>query len=323
MKFTRNNKLCEKLIILDGLHGTGKSVLAPIIGSLRDVEKQIVDKHFNTICALSYMNKIDDDAVKVYLQLYTDISIYNSMISREINFRPSDNSSIFNNPNSIQYIKRFLSNKEGKRIVNEIKEKEKALFIVTNTIFQTSKILFKTFKSDCFLIKLTRHPLYIIDKWLKIIDNKNKLSQFLMVKDKSNNLIPWYATEIKNYSKMSSLDKAIHLIYKSFEMQNSAETNMSNYEKKNCIVIPYELFIFNSETWIIKIIEKSNLVTSELTKHWTKKMIKNKKKLLIDKNYHDIKLNWLIKNSSSESYNLFKKISDDYSLRYKLLDFMP
>ena len=66
-------------------------------------------------------NKISEDAAIALLRAQTDEFIYNSSIGRNLNFRPTDDSSVYNNANPNKYKKTIF--KDGVRAVNFIKSK--------------------------------------------------------------------------------------------------------------------------------------------------------------------------------------------------------
>ena len=95
--FIRKNKLCKQVVFIDGMWGTGKSILSPVVGSFNRVEKQMLNHNFEYISALENYGKIQNSEAKSLIQLMSDVSIFNSMISREVNLRPFDDSGLFLN----------------------------------------------------------------------------------------------------------------------------------------------------------------------------------------------------------------------------------
>ena len=106
-KLIRNRHLAPKIIVIDGLPGCGKTMLSPIISALDRVEVMTFSYELEYILTLSYLGKITDDAANTMIRISTDLKLYNLMMSRETNFRPSDLSSIFKHKSPIRYIKRL------------------------------------------------------------------------------------------------------------------------------------------------------------------------------------------------------------------------
>ena len=118
--FIRKNKLCNQIVFVDGMWGTGKSILTPVLGSLKKVEKQMLNHNFEYLCTLENFNKVANSEAKSLIQLMADISLFNSMISREVNLRLFDDSGLLNNPNGFRYLKRLFKTGDDK-VVEEIK----------------------------------------------------------------------------------------------------------------------------------------------------------------------------------------------------------
>ena len=97
----RKPHLAEKIIIVDGQGGCGKTMLSPIIAALDRVELLTYAYQTEHICALRYLNKIDNNTAITMVRMLTDLQLYNTMMSREVNFRPRDLSSVFRDANPI------------------------------------------------------------------------------------------------------------------------------------------------------------------------------------------------------------------------------
>ena len=55
------------------------------------------------------LDKLDDDAAKAMVRMMSDHKIYQNMMGRDVNFRYSDLSSVFQNPKPLRYIRRIFS----------------------------------------------------------------------------------------------------------------------------------------------------------------------------------------------------------------------
>jgi len=93
---SRNNTLNNKVIVIDGLIGGGKGFLSSIVSSLPGVEMWIHRPEVEQICAMHSMSHISTHGATTLLKNLTDNETFNLSVSREINCRPSDLSSIFN-----------------------------------------------------------------------------------------------------------------------------------------------------------------------------------------------------------------------------------
>lgn len=113
----RKKYLAEKIVFVDGLPGCGKTLMSPIIGSLERVELLTYAYEIEYLCSTYYLEKLSSDAAVTLIRLLTDLKLYNLMMSREINFRPSDLSSVFRDHTPIRYIERLFKPGDEKYLV--------------------------------------------------------------------------------------------------------------------------------------------------------------------------------------------------------------
>ena len=103
-KFVRPNNLVEKFVLVDGIGRSGKVIIGLALASMRNVEKMRIDLLFDTVPRMYDMNKISHDSAVTLLRLEADTRFYETMISRSVNFKPTDYTSIFKDPYTFRYI---------------------------------------------------------------------------------------------------------------------------------------------------------------------------------------------------------------------------
>ncbi|MBT6227094.1 MAG: hypothetical protein HOI47_10595, partial [Candidatus Scalindua sp.] len=106
---TRDSQLLENLVLVDGQAGCGKTLFTAIVAAMDRVELLNYSPELENICALRYLGKIQDDAVEAMIQIQADLILYETMMSRRTNFRPSDLSSTFRDVDFLKYVKRLFS----------------------------------------------------------------------------------------------------------------------------------------------------------------------------------------------------------------------
>ena len=67
MKFIREKKLAQKILFIDGLSGSGKSLVGPLITSMKKSEYWVYDHLFEEVVVLLVNNKIDLSSAKSLL----------------------------------------------------------------------------------------------------------------------------------------------------------------------------------------------------------------------------------------------------------------
>src|SRR5687767_8771121 len=104
----RPTHLAETIVVVDGLPGCGKTMLAPIVSGLDRVELVQYSYQLEYICSLRYLERVDADVASTLIRLFTDQQLYNVMMSRETNFRWDDISGVRLNPNRWEYVRRLF-----------------------------------------------------------------------------------------------------------------------------------------------------------------------------------------------------------------------
>ena len=109
MKISRNNSIVEEILFVDGLPGTGKTLFSWILPTFDRIEKLDWSEIIETYCELWYLDKISLNTASSMIKMFADLKIYNEMMGRQVNFRPSDQSSVFWAPDPKIYFDRIFS----------------------------------------------------------------------------------------------------------------------------------------------------------------------------------------------------------------------
>ena len=97
IKTERKYQLLNELLIIDGQPGCGKTLFSAIVSAFSRVELLQFSTIAENICALNYLEKIEYEDALTFLKIEFDQRIYETMMSRNLNFRIKDLSSVFNN----------------------------------------------------------------------------------------------------------------------------------------------------------------------------------------------------------------------------------
>ena len=145
-----------------------------------------------------------------YLINYLNQVIYNKMISRNINLRPNDITSIKNYYNPSQYKKR-LNKPEGDIVLKNIKRLNPILPFVTHDIMASYK-LFNKLNLNIKFIEIYRNPFELTYSWYKRNLAKNleysRRSFTLKIKHK-NKVYPWYLHNLPKIGINSMIKKSV------------------------------------------------------------------------------------------------------------------
>lgn len=262
MKFIRKKKLAQKILIIDGLSGSGKSLVGPIITSMKKSEFWIYDHLFDEVVVLLANNKVDFNSAQSLLRVHADMNIYNLSIGRNVNFRQTDHSGVHYGMMQKKFNRR-IKIKDGDHVLKRILKEKLWLPIVSHNILLYSNYFKKIFSDrEVFFISISRNPAKLINKFYEENwENKtnNNVRELSLTYEKKNILSPWFLPFPRN--KKSFIER-----YAEFVL------SYCNYQKKlklDHYLIKFENFIKKPENDLEKL--KKILGSPTLT---TKKLIK-------------------------------------------------
>ncbi len=249
----------EKVILVDGITRTGKSMLGPIMTSFQGVEIERMEMILERICQLYYFNKLKEDAAIALLRLEIHMKTYESMISRNTNFRFTDHSGVWRNVKTLRYLKRLFM-KEGDLVLDKIK-KEKPIFQVQqHDVLGMSKIYFKAWGDRLRILEMIRNPIDLIEDQYRRGYGKREGHDprvFSLTIKYKNKVLPRFAVGWEEeYLSLSTMDRVIRLIEARTDMWKKGYNELRKKEQKQVIFIPFEKFIVKPEPYL-KRIEKS------------------------------------------------------------------
>ena len=324
VKISRKQQLLHKVVVVNGFPGCGKTMLSPIIATFDHVEIMQFAFLIEQMCELWGINRIDSDVAESMIKMNADLLLYNVMMGRQTNCRPSDQSSIFKHK-PIEHIRRMLSPGD-KSILKIIQEKKPILHLTTHMLLPATPLLYKALGDKLIFIELVRHPLYMIiqqEKNFEMFDGPRNQHTRFMHDEKEHNFFS-YGREMK-FDTNNSFEKAIHSIDWYYSKLFSKNYDVS------VELVPFEKFVKSPDDFMNKF---SAILGSPLTKSVKKEMSKQKvpRKLLSDgpaleiykrcgwqppqtNNEEDelnIRRELVSKNVSDGALNLLDKISEEY-----------
>ena len=237
-----------QIVLLDGLTGTGKTMLMRLIDSYEDVSPPRFDYQLEQICIGMSENKIETYAGIQMLQLLIDQRQYDAKHSREVNFRPSDLSSILRSAKKFQYVRRLFRN-DSIRNMKELNEGKEHILIVVHQLLDTSIILDEIPNKSVKRVLATRHPYYLFDHWASYADmHGNSPNDFTITLNKTYQ-VPWFIRESPEMFYLHSAeDKAALAIAELTHRQISYLKG-----KPEVLVFDFEKFVLSPDNYLVKL----------------------------------------------------------------------
>ncbi len=337
----RNEILLEDLVLVDGQGGCGKSLLTAITAAIERVELMNYSPELENICALKYLKKITDDAAEAMIRIQMDLVIYETMMSRRTNFRPSDVSNAFRDVDFWVYIKRlFLKGDEA--IPERIKKEKPILHFATHKLLAFSEPVFKALGQKVVFIEVVRHPLYMLIQQTLTNMNHSKVSgtarQFhLFIKHGDKQVPYWHVGHEEWYLRTNPVERAIYEMQQCYELTEAFKNEYKNQYGRQILTIPFESFVIDPWPYM-KMIEDtmSTKVTFKTRKVMKKQNVPRKKvadgiplavykrcgwkppeKGLDERQELDIRKQYAIEQGAGdEAMEVLDKISAEYERKY-------
>ena len=268
----RDKTLLNELVIVDGQPGCGKTLLSAILASMPRVELLQYSPLLENICALHHLNKITKDAALTMLQIEFDLILYETMMSRNTNFRPTDLSSAYRDVKFFTYLKRLFE-KGDEKVPEKILSKKPILHFATHNLLGFSDLLMQKVVKKLLIIEVVRHPLYMIMQQTLNHENWDKgnstARQFHLYINKDGNNVPYYINEWDiDFANLNPAEKAIYEMSYMFEKVESFKRKFPN---NNIVTIPFESFVLDPLPFVNKINNKLDIVLTNTTKKIMKK----------------------------------------------------
>ena len=263
---SRKPQMLHELVIINGFPGCGKTMMSSIVSSIGQVEIMQYAPVIEQMCELYGLDSIEENVAKSMIKMNADLLIYNVMMGRNSNCRPSDLSSIFRH-NILLHIKRML--RKGDEYIPElISIKKPILQLTTHMLLPYSKLLLDTFGQKLTFIEVIRHPLYVILQqelnMRKIGEHGDPRIQHIRYSHSQNEYEFYCKGREEEYYKGNSFEKAIYSIQWYY-------SQIFIEQDKDILLIPFEKFVKDPEQYMI-------LLTRMLGQNITKKVRREMKK---------------------------------------------
>ena len=256
-KVIRQKQLSEKIVIVDGQPGCGKTMLSPIIASMNRVELLSYAVEIELICRLSHLKKIDNDAAIAMVRMLVDHKLYQTMMGRDTNFRYSDLSSVFQDSNPWRYFKRIFQ--KGDLVIPEkIKNERPILNLTTHDLLGMSNPVLSGLGEAVLFIEVVRHPLYMVKQlqlnMQRLVNNARDIEVNIEYKGKQ---LPYFAHGWEEqFLNANSMEKAVTFIEKTTHATNNKRKMWEETSHVSIITIPFEKFVLDPWPYLKEIEKK-------------------------------------------------------------------
>ncbi len=251
VKIVREPRLVERVVFAGGLPGCGKTMMTPIIGSLARVELQKFNEPLEHVCGLRWLGIIPEDAATMQIRMMVDLDLYQQMMSREVNVRPADLTSIFRNPGTLRYLRRLVQPGDAVA-VERIQQEHPILHITMHNALAISPPLFEALGGAVRILEIIRHPLYMIKQWRLYVERYGSDARdFTLWCDYQSRAVPFFARGWEErFLTAGPMDRAIFSIEHLLAMGSQALAALPPAQRAQVLIVPFEPFVLDPWPWL-------------------------------------------------------------------------
>jgi len=248
MKFSKSHGYSSNLLVVDGLWGNGKSLMASLLTSVKNSEMWRYNMTFDHLPIYYGGNKIEESAAVSLIRTLFDKVTYNSFLSREVNLRINDETCVLKHPNRLGSIKKIFSSGVSDGLV--IRDSANIIIpVMTHMASISNDLFFRALSGRVKVICCVRNPLYMLDHWSNYIERVMSDPREFTPKITYNCVdIPWFAEGWEDeYISANSYEKSIKSIGVIYDMLADKIYKMPSYEQENYMVVFFEDLVVDTD----------------------------------------------------------------------------
>jgi hypothetical protein len=318
----KNNQLFEyellssKIVFVDGITRTGKAMLNNLLLGFENMSSIQFLNPLERLMPIFSQGKIDKNTFTSYLRLFLNENFYNYNLSRNLNFRYDDLTSIYNSENPVSFLKN-LSKKDGDEIVKELEKNELYFQFQTHDLL-THYSKFLELKIEVSIIELFRHPVDTIHSWYvrgwgRRFDNADKRSGTTLFKYKSYTIPHYVIGYEEEYITLNEMEKCIFMHNLLVRKSIAEYKKLSSDEKQKILILRYEDMLNSPKEQLIKI---SNFLDLRQTTHMEKMMVDARVPRKIDLKKRENKLEEIKYKSDLKYFNDLVTLAEEYENKF-------
>jgi hypothetical protein len=194
--FARQDDISLPLVFIDGITRCGKSALSKVVPSLTRMEHIQFAEELELIVSGLSLSGLRKDYAAAFLRSHLNQKSYNLHISRNVNFRPTDQTAVVNYRRPNVYQER-LTLEEGPVNVERCLNSDHYLPMQTHDLMANVDLI-QDLDINFRMLSLWRNPVENIYSWWtrgwgERFNNREPTNFSLPIEDAEGNAYPWYA----------------------------------------------------------------------------------------------------------------------------------
>jgi hypothetical protein len=307
MRLGKKPLLVKNLLLVEGITRAGKFLLANILNGFDGIEPVQLYGLLEQIPLWANFGLIDKNTAKEILKLEIDTHCYEMLIGRNLNYRTSDKSSVFNIPCFQKYLARSKE-KNIDKIMEKYNREKPFSFFIMHELMPNISIYFETFP-ELKVVSMRRGPIDLVSSWYKRGAGRRYGTDpkvFKIPFKGKHGHTPWF---LPQWNELSEIDRIIFSIKKLFDMYEASYRHLSSKYKKKILLVSYEDLLNNPKSVIGKLsnfLDKKPLSEMKLILKREKLPATEKLELKVQK------LKEIKKIASKKYFNILIKMENKY-----------
>lgn len=261
MNPSRNLTYPGNVLLIDGISGAGKTMVTRLADGYKLTTSPAFNYSLEYLSILHSLEKLDTSTAQLLIQLNFDQRRYDGSISREVNLRPSDLSSVLKSSKRKDYLLSLLKN-DSAEISDERMRAQPNLCFVTHQLNGATKLIENTLLDQYFELMCVRHPYYLLSHWESYVHLLGTSPRdFTLWLDVGGANVPWFIQRNVNlYLESNQINRAALCI---IEILQQTFLKMSKSDPRR-VVIPFERFVLSPREIITEIENRFPMGNSNL-----------------------------------------------------------
>lgn len=271
MKCGLYENIARNLIFIDGVSRSGKALFNGIIPSLENIEHlqiYILPELFLPAVSLGL---VDIEYARAVLRIHMNELVYNIRLSRNVNFRLTDETGIFNYSQPQLYYERLLK-KEGDAVVEELRSDDRFTFFHAHDLMVNLKC-FNKLGIDYKMMEIFRNPVDNCYSWWTRgwgerfgVDPRS----FTFCIDHKGKIVPWYCAGYEEeWLRLNPMERCVRMV--TDLVLRSVKQYKESGDKSRIHVLTFEDFVQRPEEELEKICSFLGTRMTDYTPHFIHK----------------------------------------------------
>ena len=235
--------LTKNIVFVDGITRVGKTMLCNVLAYIRNVSPSQMIDPLEVLLPMYVTGHIDRNAVSAFLRIYLNKQFYNFKLSRDVNFRYDDLTSVHNSYRTKELFQN-LHKADGDAVIDELRNDADIFQFMTHDLM-THYSFFKDLNIDVKVLELMRHPVDTVHSWYargwgERFDNDDPRSGTTLYKygDKT---IPHYALGAEDqYLNLNPMEKCVFMHNRLINKTLIQFGQLSLDEKSKILLLKFE-----------------------------------------------------------------------------------